>query len=339
MLILDDNGNGDDHDDGVTIFGVGSREAMEEKIAEAIDGIIEKSANVRTSSLSTLISILSQNFNPDLLLGRRVTLRDHLEKIFKRGSGSDQAMAANVHCLAVLQIGAFDPDLATEDVNELKPFLQTLMLDHTANVAARVKCCEALCFGAFIAEGSHTDAMKLITILEPLFGAGVKNKRTASEEESAIQPESNKTTKIPKNSSTALASAAMSGWSLLLTLMSEEYLSGRAYRWISTLQSLLEQPDLEVRLSAGEALAVLVDLCGLTVDDSEEETDYSAEDESDADSGHQHGRKTSMSALVAKLRQLSVESHKYRAKKDRRQQRHSFRDFLHAVEVRKQIYL
>lgn len=315
---------------------MGTREAMEEKIAEAIDGVLEKSANVRTSSLSTLVSLLSQNFNPDLILGRRETLRDHLEKIFKRGSAVDQAMAATVHSLAVLQIGAFDPDMATEDFNVLKPFLQSLLLDHTANAAARVKCCEALCFGAFVAEGCPTDVMKIIAILEPLFGAGVKNKRTVSEEESAAQSDSNKTVKIPKNSSPALASAALSGWSLLLTLMSEEYLNGRAYRWISNLQGLLEQPELEVRLSAGEALAVLVDLCGLTVEDSEVETDYDEESDADSESvnGHRSGKKTSMSALIAKLRQLSVESHKYRNKKDRRQQRHSFRDYLHAVEVR-----
>ncbi|ODN04821.1 Interferon-related developmental regulator 1 [Orchesella cincta] len=332
-----DNGNGEEHDEGVTIFGVGSREAMEEKVAEAIDGIIEKSASIRTSSLSTLVSLLSQNFNPDLILGRRETLRDHLEKIFKRGQGSDQAVAANVHCLALLQIGALDSDMATEDFNALKPFLQSLVLDHTASVAARVKCCEALCFGAFISEGCSTDVMKIITVLEPLFGCGTKSKRTLSEDENSAHSDGAKSVKIPKNSSTALAAAAMSGWSLLITLMSDEYLNSRAYRWIAELQSLLDQPDLEVRLGAGEALAIVVDLCGLTVDDSEVDTDYSSAEESDVDSslnGHQNGhrKKTSISELIAKLRQLSVESHKYRAKKDRRQQRHSFRDFLHAVE-------
>lgn len=112
---------------------------MEEKVAEAIDGILEKSANVRASSLTTLVTLLSQNFNPDLILGRRETLRDNLEKIFKRGQGSEQALAATVHSLALIQIGAFDPDLATEDFNALKPFLQSLVLDHTASITARVK--------------------------------------------------------------------------------------------------------------------------------------------------------------------------------------------------------
>lgn len=39
--------------------------------------------------------------------------------------------------------------------------------------------------------------------------------------------------------------------------------------------------------------------------------------------------------LVDTLRQLATDSHKYRAKKDRKQQRATFRDILHYIEVRK----
>ena len=37
--------------------------------------------------------------------------------------------------------------------------------------------------------------------------------------------------------------------------------------------------------------------------------------------------------LCDKLKQLSTESHKYRAKRDRRHQKSSFRDILRAVQV------
>ena len=40
-----------------------------------------------------------------------------------------------------------------------------------------------------------------------------------------------------------------------------------------------------------------------------------------------------MDELCFKLRQLATDSHKYRAKKDRKQQRSSFREVLRAVEV------
>jgi phage I-like protein len=43
--------------------------------------------------------------------------------------------------------------------------------------------------------------------------------------------------------------------------------------------------------------------------------------------------------LADKLRQLATDSHKYRAKKDRKQQRSSFRDILHYVEVSAQVFM
>jgi hypothetical protein len=103
---------------------------------------------------------------------------------------------------------------------------------------------------------------------------------------------------------------------------------------MGALKGLLDQAELEVRLSAGEAVALLVETCALA-DETEDETDED-EDSEGSDGLTVNGRsdRINMKALIAKLRELSVQSHKYQAKRDRRQQRHSFRDYLHAVEVR-----
>lgn len=91
---------------------------------------------------------------------------------------------------------------------------------------------------------------------------------------------------------------------------------------------MLDGSELEVRLNAGEAVALLVEICGL--EDSEDES----MDEVDAGKlRNGNPDRVNMRALIAKLRELSVQSHKYQAKRDRRQQRHNFRDYLHAVEV------
>lgn len=354
-----ENGNSEDHDDG-SVIGMQSREALEEKIAEAIDGMTEKSANVRATSLATLITLLSQQFLPDLMLGRRETLRDNLEKIFKRGQRSEQGLAATVYCLTLLQVGPIDIDLASEDFNAIKPCLQSLLLDHTVPIPVRVKCCQALCFGAFLAESCTQDISNLLTILEPLFGAGGKGKKNgAITSEDDVNGDSDDVgaspskTKIPKTSNCSLASAAIAGWSLLITLMSREYLALRVHRFTRNMQELLDQAELEVRLNAGEALAILVELCELVVDESDDTDHVASSDESEEgvngishiSNGHTNGhangngytnghsaQKTNMKSLINKLRELSTESHKYRNKKDRRQQRHSFRDYLHAVE-------
>lgn len=116
----------------------------------------------------------------------------------------------------------------------------------------------------------------------------------------------------------ALHAAALSSWSLLLTLMSpgDVYqLLGSENRFTPSLvqlSELLQSPHLEVRLCAGEAIALIYELGREFSTDFQE--DFTAE-------------------LVENLRGLATDSHKYRAKKDRKQQRATFRDILHFIEV------
>lgn len=84
------------------------------------------------------------------------------------------------------------------------------------------------------------------------------------------------------------------------------------FRSISQLSELLASSNLEVRLSAGEALAVVFEIGREFHDDFAEDI---------------------ISDLVETLRQLATDSHKYRAKKDRKQQRATFRDVLQFIEV------
>lgn len=81
---------------------------------------------------------------------------------------------------------------------------------------------------------------------------------------------------------------------------------------IARLRELLESPHLDVRLSAGEALAVIFELGRDIAEDYEQEWAFE---------------------LVDVLKDLATDSNKYRAKKDRKQQRASFRDILRYIEV------
>jgi len=180
-----------------------------------------------------------------------------------------------------------------------------------------------------------------LTILEPLFGSKfvIKPESNVAEKSDAFgigASPAKAPMKISKTSSTSLTAAAISGWSLLITIMGPEYLAARVQNYTRILQKLLDHPDLEVRLSVGEAIAVLSEICEL--DDSDEYTSGEDEDDDSEDSGTNghvasSESKINIKSLISKLKELSVESHKYRAKKDRRQQHHSFRDYLHAVEV------
>jgi len=315
-----ENGNCVDGD----VITDSSRDNLEEKISEWMEGITEKSASFRISCLTNLTNTFSNQFAPDLLMGQKETLRDILEKILKRGQRADQGLAATLLSILALQLGAVELDIATEDYNLLKPTLQTLLLDHTAPLLVRVKCCQAICMGAFLAESSLDDVSNLLNVLEPLF---MLNNAAGSKASSDDENSSKGPSKVIRESCGSLGAAAIAGWSLLITLMPAEFLTRKAKKWVDVLKKLLDGSELEVRLNAGEAVALLVEICGF--EDSEEE---STDEEVELGKRNGNSDRVNMKALIAKLRELSVQSHKYVAKRDRRTQRHNFRDFLHAVE-------
>lgn len=92
-----------------------------------------------------------------------------------------------------------------------------------------------------------------------------------------------------------------------------------------------------MRIGAGEAIALIYE--GARQFDEDFGFELSTEEEdADENDGIQERASNSrqsqeMDDLCSKLRQLATDSHKYRAKKDRKQQRSSFRDILRAIEV------
>ena len=77
------------------------------------------------------------------------------------------------------------------------------------------------------------------------------------------------------------------------------------------LHGLLSSPDVELRITAGETIALLLEVA------------YDHDEEYEPDG---------LENLVDSLRQLSTDSQKYRSKKDRKEQRSSFREVLKTVE-------
>lgn len=107
-------------------------------------------------------------------------------------------------------------------------------------------------------------------------------------------------------------------------------------RHIRRLVQLLDSTDVDLRIGAGEAIALIYE--GARQFDEDFGFDVSTEEEEAEDNGIQERNAASrqtreMDDLCSKLRQLATDSHKYRAKKDRKQQRSSFRDILRAIEV------
>lgn len=109
-------------------------EKFEEKLATAMENATEKSAATRTLALQAICEILMQRYMPDFVADRKITLMDLAEKGVKRGKGPEQAAAARLAALLILQVGGDE-----EIIKQLTPLLLTTALDPAANSEARAK--------------------------------------------------------------------------------------------------------------------------------------------------------------------------------------------------------
>lgn len=233
----------------------------------------------------------------DFLEERRATIMDIIEKSLKRGKGQEQALAAKMAALLLIQLQGDE-----EIVKTLAPLLQTTALDKTVTPDARAKCCTSLALLHFLGGDDVGDLILLCHMFEGIFsGSYLKGDNTLS---------------AASSEAASLHAAALGAWALLLTLIP----SGDVVSLIETnqilgsfksLMGLLQSQHLDVRMTAGEAIALLLE------------------------SGRGHEEEfldEFISELIDSTKLLATDSQKFRAKRDRKQQRATFRDVLHYIE-------
>lgn len=153
-----------------------------------------------------------------------MTLCDSVERGLKKGRGAEQASAAQLAPLLCVQLGA---GAASEEVlRELRPILSTTAHDKSAAPLARAKviliwhlkkkscltcfvlqCCWALGLLTFLSGGEMGEVLNLMSEMQTIFCG------------SYLKGDGNLQTSVNIELAT-LHAAALSTWSLLLTLMS-----------------------------------------------------------------------------------------------------------------------
>ncbi|XP_061187861.1 interferon-related developmental regulator 1-like [Saccostrea echinata] len=291
--ILSDEGHSSLSEEGAGPDESSAQENFEDKLKDCIDGLAEKSAQTRKTALDGVMKALSKKYIMDFLLERKVTLTDYLLKCLKKGKGDEQVLAARCLSLLCIQMG-----LEAEDIfNEIQPQLLTAMTDNSVALKARSQCAIGLAVCNFV---SCTDIDIVVKVLDALEGIFKTSYRKGDKSIPSHTPDT-----------THLHASALSGWSLLLSIAPSFLVMKCLGKHIDHLPDLLHSSDVELRIEAGETLALLYELA------REEDEDFEGKD---------------IDNLCETLKKLATDSNKYRAKKDRRQQRSSFRDVLRAVE-------
>lgn len=268
-------------------------ENFEDKLKDCIDGLSQKSAQGRKNCLDGLIRALSKKYIYDFLIERKMTVADSVSRCLKKGKGDEQALAARCLSLLCIQLGLE----AGEECTEFQPSLLIIMTDNSAALKARSECATALSICNFIASSDIEVVNSAMNALENVFKCSYRKGDKS----------------IPSHSPEVCRfhSSALAGWNLLLSIAPAYLVTKLIVNHLPKLPDLLLSSDVDLRITAGETIALMYELA------REEDEYYEGPD---------------MDGLCEILKKLATDSQKHRAKKDRRQQRSSFREILRAVE-------
>lgn len=293
------NGGSQDEGNNNNVDELSAQERFEEKFSQALENATEKGVQTRCNALQAMCDILQHRYMPDYIEDRKVTIQDVAERSLKRGKGAEQGWAAQLSSLLILQLGV-DDAIA-------KALCETLLItcqDNSVGYAARAKCCTALGLLNFLGtdDTGMGDLLQAMQHFEHLF-AGSYSKGDGTPSTAGAD-------------AALMHSAALNAWSLLLTLLPggdfAMMMSAEKYApSMEQLMGMLQSPHLEVRMAAGEAIALVLE------------------------SGRQHDdtfMDEHVDVLVERTKELATDFHKYRAKRDRKTQRATFRDVLKFIE-------
>lgn len=216
-------------------------EKFEEKLMQAIENASEKSQQTRTSALQVMSEIFMHHCMYDFVDERRATIMDIIEKSLKRGKGQEQALAAKLAAIVLIQLQG-DVDV----VKTLSPILQTTISDPSASINARAISCQSLALLQFLGgEDDVGDNILMCQLFENIFAGSYLKKDNLPSSATADDA--------------TLHAAALTAWALLLTLIP----SGDIVSLIQTkemlglgsfqnLMGMLQSQHLEVRMTAGK---------------------------------------------------------------------------------------
>ncbi|CAG5927667.1 unnamed protein product [Menidia menidia] len=306
-------------DEGAEASEDTAQEDFQYKLKGFIDSTVDKSAKTRQGALDGLKTAMATRILYEFISERRMTITDSIERCLKKGTptrkrlrnfrgltaefsqliptragkGEEQRAAASLACLLCIQLGS---GIESEEVfKTLKPVFKNILADGSANIQARQAVATSLGLCTLVAEDDILDVQATMECFESLFT------RSYARADGTCPSTSPQASQLHTN--------ALLSWALLLTICSASQLRAVVQKHLSKLPRLLESDDVNMRIAAGETIALLFELAR----DIEPEFEFEDWDE-----------------LCDKLNALATDCNKHRAKTDKRKQRSVFRDVLKA---------
>jgi len=270
-------------------------ELIEAKLAEAVEGLTEKNAKFRVKCLNTIIKHFMNTILDNFLERYQETLLDALEKIIKRGSDKvERKLAAHLLSNVIMQLDFKDDEVKYYD--QFSTLLSNVIKDTKKDSEFRSACCVALATLTFFTNFDKESISRSMDQFSALF------------KKSCLKGDG--TSPILKPGEHLIHATALSSWCLLATITSQSIISQVLENYCQLIVELLHSNDLQIRMQSGQAICLLLELCGRdAVEDLIDVYD-----------------------LIDRVKDLATESSKSRSKRDKKEQKSFFRDVLLMVD-------
>lgn len=278
-----------------------------------IDALYEKRSKTREEGLKGLLHALKSNVLTEFVETKYETLVHLCIGSVKKGTGSEVAFASQVIALVAVTSGA--GDIAQHILTEASAFLikaAKLGSDSKARIAAL----EALALTCFVGSSNYEAMEEVMSVLWQI------SKHKGNSHSDQVLGMSRPSAEV--------RAAALSAWGFLMTeIPTTRIVNHHISQSSSMLLSLLENDDQVVRISAGEAIAVLFETRNLLK--SQYNTtlqDPTLDNGSLPCKKHFDNRETE---LIEHIRGLALEAGG-KGQANKKSQRSSFKEILSVVE-------
>lgn len=199
--------------------------------------------------------------------------------------------------LVLVQLGSSATDIS-EIFADSKQILIELIDDEKVDPEVRAECVKCLALAVFLLNERSTDTISILDKFANIFSNSFAK--------------GDGTLRVFAPKVYELHASALSSWCFLLCTMPLYYVNKLSQKYVPNFQDLLRSPDSDLRIVAGETISFLYELAQL---DSHSNLACFEDDN-----------------LLETLRALVNESSKFKSKKEKKQQRSSFRDILKTLE-------
>jgi len=248
-----------------------------------LDALTESRSQTREKNLDLLNKALSNSVLSNFIDSRRATLGAAIKNSIKKGGNTEQLLAVKTFALFCITLGVdCEPEF-----NEFYSLL-TNIITNKSEPGLISSAIEALSISTFIGCQDEVISQEQLRLFENIFRH--------------------------KKHHPIVKVAALNGWALLTSVISLSNIkSSLYYQQMPIFIDLLKDEDVDVRVSAGQVIAMLFQM------QTSENNIFTTEN-------------IDMNSLYELLQALSNDSNRHKSKKDKQKQKASFREIRSTIE-------